>query len=378
MMKKGIICLAVVLTGCGSSPHIDISTVDGVTQVTNPITGIEAASGGDVTFETMLHIGVMDGPEEECFGPIRDVTVDSEGNVYISEYQRHRIAVFDSTGSFLRYQGRKGQGPGEFEAITALSVDIQDRLVVFDRVSCRITRFSSEGALIDVIRLQTGEPWIRADMLLPYEERFLLTGRVDDSRTLFREYDTTGAMIAAYGTYPPGDDPAFEAKTWGSAAGDVLILDDGALWYAKNFFHDRLLVYRDRTLCRRIITSHLDVSPYTARSYPDLESLNKSRGWSWVGPGYYYGAQIRVRSCLLAATPDHRILHLVSFKKEGDPPWAELHAYWYDREGRFLKSANLGKSPGEPACMDRNGFLYYIGHDDYFYVEKIRVICGEA
>jgi hypothetical protein len=51
---------------------------------------------------------------------------------YDAEAPRDRIAVFDAQGRFLRFIGRKGRGPGEFQNITAILPYGADSLLVWD------------------------------------------------------------------------------------------------------------------------------------------------------------------------------------------------------------------------------------------------------
>ena len=40
---------------------------------------------------------------------------DSAGNIYVSNKRHHKILKFNSSGAFIDYLGKKGQGPGELE-----------------------------------------------------------------------------------------------------------------------------------------------------------------------------------------------------------------------------------------------------------------------
>lgn len=104
-------------------------------------TGDEAASrasgGADTVRMTLSWVATeSDG---EPFGAIWSVAMDGAGQVYAADYQATRLWVLDADGHPLPAVGRKGEGPGEFEAPTGMGVDPMGRLVVRDIY--RVTRF---------------------------------------------------------------------------------------------------------------------------------------------------------------------------------------------------------------------------------------------
>lgn len=64
-----------------------------------------------------------------------DVVVDElTGNVFVADGSFSHVVVFDSFGKATRALGRRGTGPGRFQAITALTVGA-DGLYIFDRLA---------------------------------------------------------------------------------------------------------------------------------------------------------------------------------------------------------------------------------------------------
>lgn len=72
---------------------------------------------------------------------IRHIAV-SEGAVYIAQPQESRIRVFDAAGTFVRYIGRAGDGPGEFRSLGWIGLR-SDTLWASDRH--RIHAFTPDG-----------------------------------------------------------------------------------------------------------------------------------------------------------------------------------------------------------------------------------------
>jgi hypothetical protein len=78
------------------------------------------------------------------------VVVDPEaGRVFAADAISARVVEFDATGDFVRTIGRAGDGPGEFRNPTALALDEDGVLVVWDARRGVISRWSAEGELLD-------------------------------------------------------------------------------------------------------------------------------------------------------------------------------------------------------------------------------------
>lgn len=70
---------------------------------------------------------------------------DSSG-VAITDWSTQEVRVFDSSGVFRRRLGGKGNGPGEFRSLEAVSVTPNGALVGWDSGSSRLTIFEGERA----------------------------------------------------------------------------------------------------------------------------------------------------------------------------------------------------------------------------------------
>ena len=102
--------------------------------------------------------------------------VTRDGSIVFVDVASQQVVLFDSTGKQVRTLGQKGQGPGEFELISAVFPITDDTLAVFDRrrqsmsfivgaklsaatVSFRAWDFEVNSAMNIVGRFKTGE-WI--------------------------------------------------------------------------------------------------------------------------------------------------------------------------------------------------------------------------
>jgi hypothetical protein len=77
-------------------------------------------------------------------GEVSGLALDDAGRVYVSDFQDPRVLVFGGDGRHLATIGRKGRGPGEFEAPTGPVVGPDGALYV--RNMERVMRFVPPGA----------------------------------------------------------------------------------------------------------------------------------------------------------------------------------------------------------------------------------------
>lgn len=73
----------------------------------------------------------------------------SGDRLYVLDRTGQRIAVFSGSGEFVEWLGRAGGGPGEFRSPTALAVDRHGALHVLDSGRGIVSRWSSEGDLLN-------------------------------------------------------------------------------------------------------------------------------------------------------------------------------------------------------------------------------------
>ncbi len=80
---------------------------------------------------------------DSFWGP-RDVAVDKQGHVYVSDTGNKRVVVFDLDGQFLAEFGDVGMGDGQFDEPSGLALDDQGNLYVADTWNQRIQVFSPD------------------------------------------------------------------------------------------------------------------------------------------------------------------------------------------------------------------------------------------
>jgi ABC-type Fe3+ transport system permease subunit/sugar lactone lactonase YvrE len=96
------------------------------------------------------------GPQPGCFTLPRAVAMNSQGELFVSEYQgEERVQVFRASGpgaaarvELVRVIGQAGTNPGEFNRPEGICVDAQDRVYVADSCNHRIQVFTAAGEFI--------------------------------------------------------------------------------------------------------------------------------------------------------------------------------------------------------------------------------------
>ena len=120
-----LMLVMVVLTGCAIAPAED-REVHGI-DVPNPTVVISSESA-------QLELVV-------------DMTLDSEGNLLLLDWNRAAVVVVPADGGEPKILGRKGQGPGEFLYPSNVGVS-PGRIKVLDQVSGRVHLIDYEGKLV--------------------------------------------------------------------------------------------------------------------------------------------------------------------------------------------------------------------------------------
>ncbi len=139
-----------------ASVHVSsqkIETINGVRIIHNEKGGQWGVNPA-VKLELIRTIGGLDAEENLSFNNPSDIVQDSVGNLYILDTNNNRIQKLNSEGKYIKTIGRKGQGPGEFQAANSMDIDDENNLLVYDLRSMRIEVLSSEGKPLRTIKFR--------------------------------------------------------------------------------------------------------------------------------------------------------------------------------------------------------------------------------
>lgn len=128
-MCKYIVLILLLVSGCSRSENEKSTQID-----------------FSVSFDKIYETAEYTDNEDSWVVRPRDLTVDNDGNVYVSDQERNIIQKFDSDLNFIKKIGREGRGPGEFDRVTSVFAD--SVLLGFSEGSSTINKFSLDGEFI--------------------------------------------------------------------------------------------------------------------------------------------------------------------------------------------------------------------------------------
>jgi hypothetical protein len=96
----------------------------------------------------VFSIGSAEGADWEVLSRVRSAAFDAQDNLYVLDgpgTSKPRVLVFNTSGKFVRQFGRRGNGPGEFQAPRDLFVHASGDVVVSDPGNSAYIVFSPNG-----------------------------------------------------------------------------------------------------------------------------------------------------------------------------------------------------------------------------------------
>ncbi len=185
------------------------------------------AGGAHVAYSTQF--GATGSGNGQLNSP-RSSAIDGQGNVWVSDYNNHRIEEFSATGKFLAAYGSYGTGNGQFEQPTGIDINQSTgNLYIADCALDRIQELSSTGTFIRTFGSAGSEP---GQLQCPAGIKLDSGGNVwvvDSANDRVQEFSSTGTFKAAYGSKGSGNGQFSEP--WGlTFSGSNLYVTD----YANN------------------------------------------------------------------------------------------------------------------------------------------------
>lgn len=107
-------------------------------------------TSGEIEIEYLFTVGETIGFGEEGYliSPFSLVT-DQNGRIYVSEHEERQIHQYTANGEYIRSFGGPGRGPGEFNEISEIAIDSENRLLAMDRFQFKVSRFNTESGDIE-------------------------------------------------------------------------------------------------------------------------------------------------------------------------------------------------------------------------------------
>jgi len=144
------------------------------------------------------------------FAAARDVAVDSQGNIYVADYDQSRIIKFDSNGNYILKWGHSGEDAGEFHYLMTISLDDSGNVYASEgtgspNTHARIQKFDSAGSyLLEWGSRGTGPGQFKEE---PLGMDFDSSGNIfvaDQTNHRVQKFSPSGAFLAQFGSEGEG------------------------------------------------------------------------------------------------------------------------------------------------------------------------------
>tara|TARA_B110000305_G_scaffold240853_1_gene312769 strand:- start:1383 stop:2288 length:906 start_codon:yes stop_codon:yes gene_type:complete len=105
--------------------------------------------------ELLMTLGILDeagdNASRDKFNQPNHVFIAANDDIYVSDgYVNSRVVHFSADGSFKRIiGGEKGTGPGQFQAVHGVALDSRNRILINDSENFRVQVWSPEGEYIE-------------------------------------------------------------------------------------------------------------------------------------------------------------------------------------------------------------------------------------
>jgi hypothetical protein len=320
-----------------------------------------------------LRIGTIDGEESYQFGRIASLDVDMDGNIYVLDYQAREVKAFDANGQFIRRMGRPGSGPGEL-GMSAFLLVLGDSVAVMDTGNRRLQWFGPDGVQAGNSPLPLGSLGLRS---LPGTDQLIVQYRNLSSSSIEAAllpcdnlvlYSRLGEVLDTILTLPPNESVRIENGTkifpivggatpvWGVTQGHILIARSTEM---------RIEMRSPEGSLSRIFT--LDAPPVPIgdeRRERLVSTMENAMGALRNLPGFSVG-EVEINPYLpmisyLFEGPRGTIWVASQKADEAGNP-SGINWYFFDSEGRFLGTLDLGDFQPMRALEDR---VYGVEADD--------------
>ena len=197
----------------------------------NALYGANTAQAAPLGYSYTIGTGTQGSANGQFAYPI-GVAVDANGWIYITDYNNHRVQIFDAGGTYTRTIGTgvAGSENDQFYNPTGVAVDSSGNVYVADSNNRRIQVFDASGAYSRTIG--TGISGNANDQLaMPRSVTVDANGTVyvaDTNNHRIQIFDASGTYIRTIGTGVQGSGNNQFSSPWGvavDASGTVYVVD---------------------------------------------------------------------------------------------------------------------------------------------------------
>lgn len=150
LRRVGCLLVLALVCACGSSEQVGTAQAAADSTVTVVRATIAAASKRERQFDAVMWEPVWSrgGAREEMLIAVVRSLIPHANGVLLADEGALQLTSFDGSSGATRWSlGRKGAGPGEFQAMTDVTLDGRGNTLVLDAATSRITTISPTGEL---------------------------------------------------------------------------------------------------------------------------------------------------------------------------------------------------------------------------------------
>lgn len=329
-------------------------------------------------FQETLQLGTDEdeAPEHEIFRMVSRVEIDERGWLYVADTGETSIRIYNENGEFQKMIGREGSGPGEFEFISSLFIDSNNRLLVVDPNNARITAFTLEGNLISTWELPSITVVHQVAELM--DGRFVLVGQYRDQ--LVHVVDSDFSRIET--SFVHIDDllktNTREERIFLQFAlpGSVLVLPDNSILYAPTIYDGELYVYRDNNDAGWSLSKTIE--GYNRHRMPasitPIEQADRADFPLTLAGEGRYAIQFHSFSQRSFLFDHDRLIHFSIQETDGEE--LELLSEIFVLDGTFIGTVSMDRMTEQEITvlnLDSNGNLYLSDRRDFPKLRRLTI-----
>ncbi len=110
--------------------------------------GASATGSLSISADPILSLSPQDSSGAPLLGNLADATRLSSGLIAVVDRDIQAVLILDSAGQLVLQAGRRGQGPGEYEAVRGIGQCAPDTLFVWDVSNQRMSVLDAQGTFI--------------------------------------------------------------------------------------------------------------------------------------------------------------------------------------------------------------------------------------
>ena len=127
------------------------------------------------------------------------VAVDGNGNMYITDFNSHRLFKLDSDGNVVKSVGGEGEKPGKFNCPDGIAISEDNKVFVCDRINCRIQIFDTDLNFISCFGTKghgEGEFQCPSDLAIDGAGNLYVT---DENNHRIQVFSQSGTFLRTFG-----------------------------------------------------------------------------------------------------------------------------------------------------------------------------------